>query len=189
MQGGVLAGILEQKKKIGEIWLKSGVWDFLGKNTEAGCHFLLHGIFLTQGSNPSLRWLLHWRRILFTEQPGNPSKLGEKDIKKERKEERKVLPTRSRNLGGGCISGSMGKGWSGIADPVETLGQVRVKPLGLYLMVVGEPLKVTECSLTSRVWLISEWLSQSHPVQLTQAPFYPPLPKVPSFHELFILCL
>ena len=50
----------------------------------------------------------------------------------------------------------MGKGWSGIADPVETLGQVRVKPLGLYLMVVGEPLKATECSLTSRVWLISE---------------------------------
>ena len=27
-------------------------WDFPGKNTEAGCHFLLQGIFLTQESNP-----------------------------------------------------------------------------------------------------------------------------------------
>ena len=29
-------------------------WDFPGKNTEVGCHFLLQGIFLTQGSNPGL---------------------------------------------------------------------------------------------------------------------------------------
>ena len=28
-------------------------WDFLGKNTGVGCHFLLQGIFPTQGSNPS----------------------------------------------------------------------------------------------------------------------------------------
>ena len=26
-------------------------WDFLGKNTGRGCHFILQGIFLTQGSN------------------------------------------------------------------------------------------------------------------------------------------
>ena len=26
-------------------------WDFLGKNTGRGCHFVLQGIFLTQGSN------------------------------------------------------------------------------------------------------------------------------------------
>ena len=26
-------------------------WDFLGKNTGVGCHFLLQGIFSTQGSN------------------------------------------------------------------------------------------------------------------------------------------
>ena len=33
-----------------------------GKNTGVGCHFLLQGIFLTQGSKPSLlrcRWILH----------------------------------------------------------------------------------------------------------------------------------
>ena len=30
-------------------------WDFPGKNTGVGCHFLLQGIFLTQGSNPVLR--------------------------------------------------------------------------------------------------------------------------------------
>ena len=29
-------------------------WDFLGKSTRVGCHFLLQGIFLTQGSNPGL---------------------------------------------------------------------------------------------------------------------------------------
>ena len=39
-------------------------WDFPGKNTKVGCHFLLHGIFPTQGSNPCTcidRWILyHW---------------------------------------------------------------------------------------------------------------------------------
>ena len=29
-------------------------WDFLGKNNGVGCHFLLTGIFPTQGSNPCL---------------------------------------------------------------------------------------------------------------------------------------
>ena len=36
-------------------------WDFPGKNTGVGCHFLLQGIFLTQESNPCLlhcQWLL-----------------------------------------------------------------------------------------------------------------------------------
>ena len=33
-------------------------WDFLGKNTGVGCHFLLQGIFSTQESNLSL---LHWQ--------------------------------------------------------------------------------------------------------------------------------
>ena len=37
-------------------------WNSSGKNTGVGCHFLLHGIFPTQGLNPSLqpcRWTLH----------------------------------------------------------------------------------------------------------------------------------
>ena len=29
-------------------------WDFLGKSTGVGYHFLLQGIFPTQGSNPGL---------------------------------------------------------------------------------------------------------------------------------------
>ena len=33
-----------------------------GKNTGVGCHFLLHRIFLTQGSNPGL---LHFKQILY----------------------------------------------------------------------------------------------------------------------------
>ena len=31
-----------------------------GKNTGVGCHFLLQGIFPTQGSNPGLLHLLQW---------------------------------------------------------------------------------------------------------------------------------
>ena len=36
-------------------------WDSPGKNTGVGCHALLQGIFLTQGSNPNLLGLLHWQ--------------------------------------------------------------------------------------------------------------------------------
>ena len=34
---------------------------FPSKNTGVGCHFLLQGIFLTQGSKPHLLHLLHWQ--------------------------------------------------------------------------------------------------------------------------------
>ena len=37
-------------------------WDFLGKSTGVGCHFLLQGIFLTQGSNPGLQ---HCRQMFY----------------------------------------------------------------------------------------------------------------------------
>ena len=37
-------------------------WDFSGKNTGVGCHSLLQGIFLTQGSNLHL---LLYRKILY----------------------------------------------------------------------------------------------------------------------------
>ena len=36
-------------------------WDSPGKNTGAGGHALLQGIFLTQGLNPHLLCLLHWQ--------------------------------------------------------------------------------------------------------------------------------
>ena len=36
-------------------------WDFPGKNAGMGCHFLLQGIFPTQGLNPHLWRLLHWQ--------------------------------------------------------------------------------------------------------------------------------
>ena len=32
-----------------------------GRNTKVGCHFLLQGIFQTQGLNPRLLRLLHWQ--------------------------------------------------------------------------------------------------------------------------------
>ena len=36
-------------------------WDFPGKNTGVGCHFLLQVIFPTQGQNPHLLSFLHWQ--------------------------------------------------------------------------------------------------------------------------------
>ena len=46
-------------------------WVFPGKNTGAGCHFLLQGIFPTQGSNPPF---LHWQAdSSTTEPPGKPT--------------------------------------------------------------------------------------------------------------------
>ena len=37
-------------------------WDFQGKSTGVGCHFLLQGLFPTQGSNPGLS---HCRQTLY----------------------------------------------------------------------------------------------------------------------------
>ena len=39
--------------------------DSPGKNTGVGCHILIQGIFLTQGSNPYLLWLVHCSPILY----------------------------------------------------------------------------------------------------------------------------
>ena len=36
-------------------------WDSPGKSAGVGCHALLQGNFLTQGSNPHLLCLLHWK--------------------------------------------------------------------------------------------------------------------------------
>ena len=36
-------------------------WDSPGKNTGVDCHALFQGIFLTQGLNPHLLYLLHWQ--------------------------------------------------------------------------------------------------------------------------------
>ena len=45
-------------------------WNSAGKNTGVGCHFLLQGIFVTQGSNPGF---LHFRKILsYLSHQGSP---------------------------------------------------------------------------------------------------------------------
>ena len=41
-------------------------WDFPGKNTGVGCHFLPHGIFPNEGSNPYLLGFLHCSWILYS---------------------------------------------------------------------------------------------------------------------------
>ena len=46
------------------LWIvahQAPLWDSPGKNTGMGCHALLQWIFLSQGSNPHLVWLLHWQ--------------------------------------------------------------------------------------------------------------------------------
>ena len=51
-------------------WTVACPWDFPGKNSEVGCHFLLQGIFLIQGLNLHL---LHWQVDCFTTvPPGKP---------------------------------------------------------------------------------------------------------------------
>ena len=48
-------------------------WNFSGKNTGAGGHFLFQGIFPTKGSNPHLLCLLRWQTgSLPAEPPGKP---------------------------------------------------------------------------------------------------------------------
>ena len=47
-------------------------WDFPGKDTGVGCHFLLHGIFPTQSSNPSLKYPALAGRWFTTEPPESP---------------------------------------------------------------------------------------------------------------------
>ena len=59
---------IDEKVKVSDSLLPHGryptmllcPWDFPGKNTRMGCHFLLQGIFPTQGSNPDV---LHYRHI------------------------------------------------------------------------------------------------------------------------------
>ena len=47
-------------------------WNFPGKSTGVGWHFLLQGMFLAQGLNLGL---LHWRQMLLpSEPPGKPNK-------------------------------------------------------------------------------------------------------------------
>ena len=42
-----------------------GPWNFPGKNTGAGCHFLLQGIFPAQGSNPHILCTHIGRQVLY----------------------------------------------------------------------------------------------------------------------------
>ena len=48
-------------------------WDYPGKKTGVGCHFLLQGIFPPQGLNLLLLHLLRWQAgSLAPSQPGSP---------------------------------------------------------------------------------------------------------------------
>ena len=53
-------------------------WDSPGKNTGVGYHFLLQGIFLTQGWNPGL---LHCRHVLYSLKHGGTLRASSSDGK------------------------------------------------------------------------------------------------------------
>ena len=57
----VLAAIQGHACSVMSNSLQPHPWDSPGENTGMGCHFLLQGIFLIQGSNLSLWHLLHWQ--------------------------------------------------------------------------------------------------------------------------------
>ena len=71
-------GFKVKVKSLSRVWLCGPVhgpgglqsMEFPGKSTRVGCHFLLQGIFLTQGSNLGLQ---HCRKTLLpSEPPGKP---------------------------------------------------------------------------------------------------------------------
>ena len=92
-------------------------WDFPGKNTGVGCHFLLQRIFLTQGSNLGL---LHCRQTLPSEPPGKPTSahyFPQIVLMKPQ------LPT----------VGSLASGFQGLCTASEQLGSIYLKLLlGLW---------------------------------------------------------
>ena len=56
-------------------WTEACQWNFPGKTTEVGCHFLLQGIFPTQELNLGLLHLLHWQVDSLPLRPlGSPGK-------------------------------------------------------------------------------------------------------------------
>ena len=50
------------------------IWNFPGKSTGVGCHFLLQGNFLTQGSNPGLPHC--WQMLYHLSHQGSPKNTG-----------------------------------------------------------------------------------------------------------------
>ena len=62
-----------------DLWsvaLQAPLWDFSGKKTGVSCHFLLQGVFPTQGLNPNLMRLLALADGFFpTEPPGKPRQI------------------------------------------------------------------------------------------------------------------
>ena len=74
-------------------------WDSPGKNTGVGCHSLLQGIFLTQGSNPRLLCLLHWQVYsLPLAPPGKPHEGFEKTQKGKLPKKFTDITCRQENL-------------------------------------------------------------------------------------------
>ena len=91
-------------------------WDSPSRNTGEGCHFLLWGIFLTEGWSPPLSCLLHWQAdSLPLPSPGKPKKSdGETqklcaltcEILKNNKERMDVEPGSAISRGGGRREGA-----------------------------------------------------------------------------------
>ena len=126
--------------------------DFLGKSTGVGCHFLLQGIFLTQGSNLHL---LPWQVDFFTaEPPGKP----EVDIKFRCLWVLPCLWVKGRQHGEGKCASLLGLLWPRIVrfpESESTLGDARGWRWGGVGMGIGE-LVFNGDSFSLRRWKIQE---------------------------------
>ena len=68
-------------------------WNSSGKNTGVGCHTLLQGILLTQGSNPHLLYLVNWQADSLP--PASPVKTPQDALEKEMATSSSILPRQS----------------------------------------------------------------------------------------------
>ena len=80
-------------------------WDSRGKNTSVDCHFLLQGIFPTQGLSSCLLRLLHWQTNLIPVAPPE-WKMSRKNLDKESQEQCRVQPGGSRKASWALIEGA-----------------------------------------------------------------------------------
>ena len=59
--GSILSHVQLFATPLAVVYQAPHLWDFPGKNTGVGFHFLLQRIFLIQGSNPCILPLLYWQ--------------------------------------------------------------------------------------------------------------------------------
>ena len=124
-------------------------WNFPGKNTRVGCHFLLEGTFLIQGLKLCLLGLLHWQA-----DSGPPGKPKQRAVNTDTR--RPAQPPANGALG--CCCHLLATTGTWLRSPLEagsSLPEVR----GPRLPLLGTVRRLHDCQRNSVRW---EW-SQGGP--------------------------